>query len=160
MAFRNLLFWISRPPDTDPEHMTLTMWNSFRDSIGGILALWVLIGVIIAVIGYALHVRRRRITHPTHYFASYTPLRWPWLIAVLPAVIIAWQYYVEYKRLFPATLLSPVGGAVAAAFEAWLLSWLISRIVVMLAGITPRKFRFRPIPWRPSRPARAVEVAR
>src|SRR4051794_755955 len=158
MSFRSLLFWLSRPPDTDPEHMSITMWNSFRDSIGGLIAGCVVLAVLVAVIGYATHARRRRITHPTDYFRTYSPLRWPPYVALIPAAIVAWQYVVSYNRLFPATPLSPIGGAVSVAAEAWLLSYLIGRLFVMFAGITPRKFRYRPIPW--NRSARAAEVSR
>ncbi|MGZ5441226.1 MAG: hypothetical protein ACXW5U_08135 [Thermoanaerobaculia bacterium] len=144
-VFRSLLFWLSRPPDTDPERMTYTMWNNFLDLIAGLMVIIILLIVVTAVAGYATHARRMRIVHPNDYFRTYTPLRWPALLALLPAIILFWRYIAEYKRLFPGTLVSPIGGAVSVAAASWLLSWTISRLIVMLPGITPRQFRYRPI---------------
>ena len=151
MPLRLLLFWLSRPPDTDPERMAYSMWNNFLDIVAGLLVILVLLFVISAVIGYAAHARRRRIVHPKDYFKSYSPLRWPLLLSFLPALILFWRYIAEYKRLFPVTLVSPIGGAVSVAALSWFVSWLLGRVIVMFAGVTPRKFRYRPLAWFVSR---------
>lgn len=145
MAFRSLLFWLSRPPDTDPQRMTYMMWNNFLDVIAGLMLIVVLLAIATAVAGYAMHARRLRIVHPRDYFQSFTPLRWPPILALLPALILFWRYIAEYKRLFPSTPLSPIGGAVSVAFASWLLTWLLSRAMAMLPGITPAVFRYRPL---------------
>jgi hypothetical protein len=150
-VLRSLLFWLSRPPDTDPERMTYTMWNNFLDLIAGLMTISVLLIVAITIAGYVVHARRLRIVHPKDYFRTYTPLRWPPLMALLPAAILLWRYMAEFKRFFPTTVVSPIGGAVSVAAASWLLTWLLSRAFVMLPGITPRKFRYRPLAWFVSR---------
>lgn len=144
-VFRSLLFWLSRPPDTDPERMSATMWNNFLDHIAGLMLILVLLVAAIAVAGYLTHARRMRIVHPKDYFRAYTPLRWPPLMALLPAAILFWRYIVDFNRMFPGTPVSPIGGAVSVTAASWLLTWLIGRVIVMLPGITPPKFRYRPI---------------
>lgn len=151
---RNLLFWLWEQPDQNARNMTYTDWNAFLDSMAGLLAVSVIVTVAIAVIGYAVHARKLRITYADHYFASFTPLRWPLLLALTPAALVLWRFVVEYKTLFPLTAVSPLGAALQAGVWAGLLSFLLARLLVMLPGITPRKFRYRPL--RPFVPSGAV----
>ena len=150
-VFRALLFWLSRPPDTDAVNMPYTAWNNFLDGIAGLMMILVIAVVAVTVAGYALHAHRLRIVHPRDYFRSYSPLRWPIFLAFLPALILLWRYIVEYKRFFPGTLVSPIGGAVSVAIAGWLVTWVASRVIVMLPFITPAKFRYRPLAWFVSR---------
>ncbi|HXJ40884.1 MAG TPA: hypothetical protein VNH18_16505 [Bryobacteraceae bacterium] len=145
MIFRSLLFWLRRPPDTDPEKMTLTMWNNFLEHIAALLVILVAVFVVITLVAYVLHARKRRVVYPGDYFRAYTPLRWPLLIALIPTVGLLWRYYVEYGRAFPATAVSPLGGAITVAAAGWLATWGLSRLLVMLPAVTPRVFRYRPI---------------
>ena len=146
-GFRFLLFWLSRQPDADPERMTFTMWNTFLDSMSSLLVICVLLIVLLAVIGYASHARHLRIVHPKDYFRPYTPLRWPLLLPLIIAALLFWQYVVQFKRMFPKSPVSPVGGAVQVAIWGWLLAFLLARLIVMSRGITPAKFRYRPLQW-------------
>jgi hypothetical protein len=159
VKLRALLFWLRRPPETDPEKMTFTAWSNFLDLMGGWLLVSVLVAVLLAVILYAIHARSRRILHPADYFQPYTPLRWPLLIALLPAALLVWRYIVAYRHIFPDTAVSPLGDAVSVAAVAAVVTWLISRLVTMLPGITPSLFRYRSLsPLIPSAAAGKAEV--
>jgi heme/copper-type cytochrome/quinol oxidase subunit 2 len=154
-----LLFWLSDQPDQNPNNMTYTAWTAFLDSIAAQMLICIVVFVIISVVGYAVHARRLRITYPDQYFATFTPLRWPWLVALTPAVIILWRFVADYRTTFPVTSVSPLMAALQASVFTLFLSWLVARLLVMLPGITPRKFRYRPLWFVPkARLTRAVET--
>jgi heme/copper-type cytochrome/quinol oxidase subunit 2 len=145
MIFRSLLFWLRRPPDTDSDKMTLTTWNNFLEFIAARLVLLVAGLIVLTLIAYVLHARRRRVVYPGDYFRAYTPLRWPPLMALIPSVILFLLYLFEYHRAFPLTAVSPLGGAITVAAAGWIATWGLSRLLVMLPAVTPRVFRYRPI---------------
>ncbi len=150
---RVLLFWMSQSPHPD---MPAATWRGFVDSVAG----WLLGSVLLVSLGivalYISSAHHKRIRHPGDAFGPYTPLYWLWLSLVSVAVVFV-VYVVMYRDLFPGAPVSSLAGGVPAALWAGVLTFLVSHILVCLPGVTPPKFRYRPLWFLHGRRRRASE---
>ena len=154
-----LFFWLSDLPDQSASSMTVTTWDAFVDSIIAQATIFIAIFVVIAVVGYTIQARRRRIIYPDQYFKSFTPLRWPLWISLTPAALVLWRFVEDYHSAFPSTTVSPIALALKTSLMTFFLTWLVSRLLVMFPGITPKKFRYRPLWFIPkARLSRSAEA--
>jgi|GEM_PF-1208141 len=139
-----LLFWLTEQPDPDGSRMSYSAWKAFIDSMSGWLLAAVLLGTATIVMAYAIHARSRRIHAPQDLFASFVPLNWLFL-SVIPAIVLGYRYYSLFETTFPLTAFRPTLTALEVAAWTCLLTFVLSHLIVMLPGITPSRYRYRPL---------------
>jgi len=137
-----IFFWLTNP--VDPTNILFEKWTSFLDFLGATFVLIVLAMVVIITLIYSSAAAARKIYKPADVFLPYTPMNWLWLSAVAALMaggICAWRY---------ADYLGPKANGVVTV-SLWVGVWtglwvlLLSYLLMMLPGITPSKFRYRPL---------------
>ena len=135
-----LLFWMDNPPDPDIEFLR---WQAFRE----VMANWVLGAVLVAtaiiLLCYFIHASRRKIRSASDLFAAYTPMYWLWL-AVLPGIVVFLIYWLDYSKIFHDSPISYMSGAVVVSLWTTFLTLVVSYLLMLMPGVTPAKFRYRP----------------
>ncbi len=135
-----LLFWMDNPPDPDIEFLR---WQGFRE----VMANWVLGAVLVAtaiiLCCYIIHVSRRMIRTASDLFAAYTPMYWLCL-AILPGIVVFAIYARDYSKIFSGSPISYMSGAVVVALWTTFLTLFVAYLLMLLPGVTPAKFRYRP----------------
>ncbi len=145
-----LLFWMNNPPAPG---IPLPDWHQFRSSMAGLIIACVLLTVIVIVTTYAIHARRKRIRRPADLFAAYTPMWWlAW--SLLPGIAVFGLYIKFYYDTFPPQAKAfAMGGATQVGLWTVVLTFTIAYLLILFPGLTPGKFRYRPLPtflhrWR------------
>lgn len=132
-------------PHADPD-IPFERWAPFTDA--ALLQTCALIGVFAALIAlcYALHARRLKIRRPQDVFRPFAPLRWL-LLSLAPGALAAGSFYRQFTWQFPSSPASPLPTSLRLFVFAAGLSLLLGYALLCLPGITPAKFRYRPILW-------------
>lgn len=137
----SMFFWRQNPPGTG--QISVEKWTQFLDSMASISLLIIAVTVLIIVAGYSYSAANRKVRQPEDVFATYTPMFWLFvaLLAALAAGGICWWQYGD-------ALGENAPGVEAFAFEIalWtgLWSFLLAYAVMLVPGVTPQKFRYRP----------------
>lgn len=138
---RVFLFWMIYPRDPNIDY---AVWAGFCDA----MASWVMMGSVLTtgvIVGlYIWSARRKKIRTPQDLFAPYTPMYWLGLVLV-PAVVVFIVYAIEYRSLFSGAAISYMAGAVPVGVETGILTFLLSYPLMWIPGITPAKYRYRPL---------------
>ena len=142
-----LFFWMLAPVDAS---ITEKDWGNYLNYMG-----WVAIAIVfaaVALIGgaYSYAARRRRIHTASDLFRGYG-CRW-WVLLAVPAGIgagiAAWLSFPVYCGETATGVGLPtvsIGGVTV------LLSLVIGYAIILLPGVTPRAFKYRPreLPFSP-----------
>lgn len=134
-------FWLSDNPPT-PD-IPLDKWTEYLSDLAVAAILFIAAIVAVTVVMYWRRAAYLRIHKPVDLFAPYTPMRWLFLaFVVLFGVggLAAWRY----KDVLGSDVGMP---AVALEIGVWscLLAFAVSYLVILIPGITPAKFRYRPL---------------
>jgi len=134
--------WLKEAPDQ--VGMTKLAWDSFVES----MAVWALASFVVAtgvIIGiYALHASNRRIHKWQDTFKHYWPADWLFLAAA-PAAFMFWRYWSSFTDVFPRTPISAMGGALGVGMWTGFVTLVVSWVLICAPGVTPAKFRYRPL---------------
>ncbi len=131
---------MNHPPDPDIEFLH---WQAFRKMMANWVLGAVLIAIAVILCCYSIHAARRKIRTASDLFAAYTPMYWLWL-AVLPGVAVFLAYRHEYPKIFAESPISYLSGAVVVGLLTTFLTFLVSYLLMLIPGVTPAKFRYRP----------------
>ena len=137
-----MFFWMTEAPDQ--ANIVAQTWSGFLDSMA-VLSLGIVAGfTLLIVLGYVGSVKGRKVRTPNDLFSAYTPMYWL-LLALLggiaAACVCAWRYH---------DLLPPESAgqfSTSAYVGLWTAAWafLLGYLIVLIPGITPPKFRYRPL---------------
>ena len=138
----NFFFWLAGNP---PDKVTNEAWESFLNA----MALYAVI--LIAIVGaaivllYWISANRRKIHRPEDCFAPYTPMQWLWLEFIVFFVVggvAAWLWSSDDSLKNSDAMIN-----VALAMAGWsfLAGLVITYGIILIPGITPNKFRYRPL---------------
>jgi cytochrome bd-type quinol oxidase subunit 2 len=137
-----MFFWMQNSPDA--VHITQQKWTEMLDSMASLCIIAVIAAVILIVVFYAGSAKSKKIHKPEDIFAPYTPMYWLWLAAVAGLVVgcyCAWQYH----DVFPAEAEGQASTSLCLAGWTALWAFILGYGLILLPGITPPKFRYRPL---------------
>ncbi len=135
------LAWMDDPPD--PQRIDAEAWLRFADSIAGWWVLTVILTCSLIVAVYAWAARRRKIRSVQDVFGPYGPMR-ALFLSVLAALFMFFLFDLEYARRFTGALSATGTGVFVALWAAAWALWL-GYLLICLPGITPAKYRHRPV---------------
>ncbi len=138
-----IFFWMLSPFDSS---VSQTEWDTYVDFMAWITILIVLVSVA-AIIGlYAFSARRRRIRTPADLFRTYRCMWWLFLSipAAVGAGIVAALNFVKYCGE-EATGVVPA--SISIGVETFLLCFVLGYLIILIPGITPPAFKYRPKEW-------------
>jgi hypothetical protein len=137
-----MFFWMQNPPDT--VNILGERWSEYLDTMASACLFVVIVFVVLTLLLYSSSAARKKIRLPADVFAPYTPIYWLCLsipAGILMAVICVWTF---------ADMLGDKAGGIAhtaATLALWAFVWtlLLSYLGILIPGITPPKFRYRPL---------------
>jgi|ERR1039458_3091752 uncharacterized BrkB/YihY/UPF0761 family membrane protein len=136
-----ILFWLSTQPDPN---ISGDLWTDFQNDF----ALYLLFGAaltIVATAGLYHHSARKKLIRAAgDPFGKYTPMRWLWL-ALVPALVVSFLGWWQFHKRFPDAEVGFEGGAALVGLCCGALALLISFLLMLAPGITPPKFKYRPV---------------
>jgi len=136
----NFFFWLV---DNPPSNVTNGPWEEYLNAMA--LYAVVLIGATAAAVAllYWISANRRKIHRPEDCFAPYTPIQWLWLELVVFAGVggLAALYYADYLKNTEAM----INVVLELAGWSFFVGLVITYGLILIPGITPAKFRYRPI---------------
>ena len=144
MWARIICFWMRNPTHQDMDYAN---WVSFRE----VVAWWVVVvwGVATAIIVglYILWARSRKIRTPSSLFLPYAPLQTLWL-AIIPAVVLFFVCRGLHDEIVGLSWHAlAMGPAVKCALWGGFLVLVSSYAFMLMPGVTPAIYRYRPIAW-------------
>ncbi|MEK7752161.1 MAG: hypothetical protein AAB654_09620 [Acidobacteriota bacterium] len=136
-----IFFWMHDPPDGN---ILGEDWEQYLNSMAASYILVVLLAVLATVLIYRAAAARKKIHAPPDVFAPYTPIYWLCLsvpAGIVMAMICIWTYGEKFG--------DQAGGltytATTLALWTFLGCLLLGYLGILIPGITPPKFRYRPL---------------
>jgi len=136
-----IFFWMQNPPDGN---ILGVKWAEYLDSMAVSYILVVLLTVGAMVVIYRAAAAAKQIHVPDDVFAPYTPIYWLCLSApasIVVAIICVWTY----GEAFGERASGLTSTAASLGFWTFLTTVLLGYVGILIPGITPRKFRYRPL---------------
>jgi hypothetical protein len=144
MLDRLMCWWMWSPTHQD---MGTELWRPFRETVSGWL-LWVwLVSTALIVLAYWIWTRMRKVETPDGLFSPYAPLGVLWFVAV-PAVFLFLKCRNLHDELVGLQWHSyAVVPAVKCALWGAGLVFVSSYLLMLVPGVTPPLYRYRPMAW-------------
>lgn len=153
-----ILFWISMPACSDHYCILVKDWEKYISDMAFATLVIILIATLIVVSLYAYSARQRRIHSPADLFRPYNCM-W-WLLFSIAAGVGA---AIEAALAFPASAPTPeavekvieqttrwqesLGTSIGIGLESAFLSFVFAALIILIPGITPKAFKYRPHEW-------------
>jgi hypothetical protein len=151
-----IFFWIVMPEPNDHYRVLVKDWDRYISDMAWVTLAIILIAAGITVGLYSYSARRRRIHTPSDLFRPYHCM-W-WVLLSLPAGIAA---AVEAGLTFPPSTPEAIrnsiaqtpgwqealGTSIGIGVETALLCFVFAALLILIPGITPPAFKYRPQEW-------------
>ena len=138
-----LFFWMLSPYDSA---VSQTDWDTYLNFMAWITILIVLVTVADVVGLYAYSARRRKIRAPADLFRTYRCM-W-WLLLSIPAAIGAGvTAALNFSRYCGDDASGTVPASISIGVETFLVSFILGYLIILIPGITPAIFKYRPKEW-------------
>jgi hypothetical protein len=136
----NLFGWIGNPAPLSIDYPT---WVAFQLTLTSLVAGLTLSGAGITLLVYVIAARRRRIVAPGDVFLPYRPL-WALMVAPVMGVTVAILCFAQLNPIVDS-ITSKAGISAEAFAVTTILSAVIAYVlIVLMPGLTPARFRYRP----------------
>ncbi|MCL5097180.1 MAG: hypothetical protein M1608_06590 [Candidatus Omnitrophica bacterium] len=138
-----MFFWMLSPYDSA---VSQTDWDTYLNFMAWVTVLVVLVTVAAIVGLYALSARRRRIRTPADLFRSYGCMWWTLLSipAGIAGGIVAALNFASYCG---EEATGTVPASISIGVETFLLCFVLGYLIILIPGITPPAFKYRPKEW-------------
>ena len=138
-----IFFWMLSPFDSS---VSQTDWDTYLDFMAWITILIVLV-TIAAIVGlYSFSARRRRIRTPKDLFQTYRCM-W-WLLLSIPAAVGAGiAAALNFAKYCGEEATGAVPASISIGVESFLLCFILGYVIILIPGITPPAFKYRPREW-------------
>jgi hypothetical protein len=137
-----LLFGLQDP--LAPDQVGVIKWEAYLSTLAGVFVAIVLLTILLIGVAYAFAARRRRIHTPADLFEPYLPMGMLSLSLVgMTAMGIA--AYVLYQSMIGDGIPGAFQAAMYAGSEALLLSLVGGYLAMLIPGVTPAKYKYRPV---------------
>lgn len=153
-----IFFWISMPDPTDYYRILGKDWDKYISDMASVTLVIILIAALIIVGLYAYFARQRRIQSPMDLFRPYNCM-W-WLLLSFPAGVGAaieaglafpasnpTQYAIDNNIAQTSRFQEALGTCIKMGLETTLLCFVIAALLILIPGITPPAFKYRPHEW-------------
>ena len=138
-----MFFWMLSP--FDPA-VSQTEWDNYLNYMAWITILIVVVTVVDIAALYAYSARKRRIRTPADLFAPYTCMRWLWLS--IPAAIGGGvTAFLNFATYCGEEATGVVPASISMGVETFLLCFVFGYLIILIPGITPPAFKYRPREW-------------
>jgi hypothetical protein len=135
----NFFFWLV---DNPPGGVKTGPWEDYLSTMAVYAILFIALVGAAVVLLYVISANRRKIHRPDDCFAPYTPMRWLWLELLVFAGVATLAYF-NYEDLKSSE--AQINISMELAGYTFLLGLILTYFVILIPGITPLKFRYRPL---------------